>query len=160
MARIYHVLPAPSQSFISLPSEAGCQTYAEWGNCTTSRGGLYRIPDASRSFHYGTYQYKKLVPLGMNVTGSYVWGQVGLQDSNSKYQVTGEYSSPDLWLGSMGINPIASSSNDPPSAVGGTAAPTFFESQMSPTEIAGRSWSYTAGAVNSEDSNPSSICHG
>jgi hypothetical protein len=88
----------------------------------------------------------------MNVTGVYAWGQVGLQESNMKDQTVGEYSSPNLWLGSMGLNPIASTTtNDPPSAGGNEAGPTFFESLMPTNNTLGRSWSYTAGAVNSKN---------
>lgn len=174
MARRNRVLPVFSQSFVSLPSEYGCpqnqfeqqkisqnnslytgwRNFTGWSNCTTSREGIYQVAGADNYEGYvGAYTYRKLVPLAMNVTGTYVRGQAGLTDSNLTNQVIGQYASPALWLGLMGINPIASSSNDPPSYPGTPAGPTFFETQASLDHIASRSWAYTAGTVNSKISS-------
>lgn len=171
VTRRNRVLPVFSQSFVSLPLEYGCpqnqyqeqkssqynsrytgwHNFTGWSNCTTSRGGIYQVAGADNyEDHVGVYTYRKLVPLAMNVTGTYVRGQAGLTDSSLTNQVIGQYASPALWLGLMGINPIAFSSNVPPSYPETPAGPTFFESQASLDHIASRSWAYTAGAVNSK----------
>jgi hypothetical protein len=52
---------------------------------------------------------------------------------------------PSSYIGVVGISPVPINYTEDNIPV-----PTFFESMRSSTRIAGRTWSYTAGSVNSE----------
>jgi hypothetical protein len=119
-------------------------------NCSDARGGVFRYNKSSTWHSNGVRNvevlgYNRTFLSGTDTVGLGIQPQVSRMTNQSVGVMKGSSSS---FTGAMGISPNRYNASSDLSD--DKSLPTFFDSLRSSTLIAGRSWAYTAGSVNSE----------
>lgn len=142
------VIPAAAQTAVSVVLAEEClgQKFG-FQNCSDARGGVFRYNESSTWHSNGVHNievmgYNRTFLFGTDTVGLGVQPQASRMNNQTVGGMKGSSSS---FTGAMGISPNRYKDQQDEESL-----PTFFESLRSSTRIAGRSWAYTAGAVNRE----------